>query len=508
MMKKLLCVLIALMVTICAGAEKVPFDSVYKNLKPTLYWKYFREISAVPRACGHMDKIVAYMKDFAVKNNLKAIVDEYDNVIIRVPATKGYENRTTLILQAHMDTVSALAPGYKHDFENEGRKLYVEGDYVKAEGTNVGADDGMGVAEVLSVIADKNLKHGPIEAVLTANEDIGMLGALGMKPNTLEGDYMLNLDGGPCMGGGGGVTTKMIYDINYTNTPKNVAAFNLTISGLAGGHSAGVGAGMANAVKEIANLLYNLQQKYDINVASINGGTEMNVVPSTCTAVVTVANDQKENFLKDVNYAQVELKGIYFNTDPKLKLTATIADTPSQVILKDQQEKMVKALVSCFAGVFRTNSAYHVVETSTNLGVIKTEKKQMTVTTMQRSSVEYAKKEIANTVSAPFVLIGAKIEQTSDFASWQPQPNSAIVKLVEDAFTKKLHRDAKFRVSHAGFECGVLASKAKKKIAAASMGALGPDAHKPTERLNIPSAMDQDLVVKYVIENMPVKGEK
>ena len=506
MIKKLSVVMIVLVLATQMCAEKVSFDEVYKNLKPTLYWEYFKEISAVPRPSGHMQPIINYMKEFAEKNDITDItVDKGGNVIMRVPATKGYENRQMLTLQAHMDIVPAKSEDSNHNFKTDPLKLFVEGDWVMGDGTNIGADDGMGVAEMLSILADKKLQHGPIEAVFTTDEEIGLVGVRKMEQNSLKGDYILNLDGGPCMGGGGAVTTDMIYDIEMQKTPKGQVGLQIVLHGLVGGHSAGVQAGAANAIKEVAYILDNLENEYDINLFSINGGNAMNAIPNKCVADITVLKNKRSEIIAKISAAEKELKGIFFNTDPNLKIEVKNIDLPQEVIRNDQQRKLIKALVACFTGVYRVNSAYKVLETSTNLGIVKTENNKVIVTTMQRSSVEYAKQEIASIVAAPFELIGAKITYSNDFPAWQAQPNSDIVKLVTKAYKDVQNKDIKFRVSHAGFECGVLASKGKKGLAAATIGALAPDAHKHTEKLSIKSAQEQHDIILYVIENMPLK---
>jgi dipeptidase D len=507
--KKLLCMLFVAMVAVQAGAEKVPFSEVYKNLKPTMYWQYFKEISAVPRPSGHMEQIIQYMKKFAKKNGITDItITNGGNVIMRIPATKGYENRQMLTLQAHMDLVPAKVEGSKHNFETDPIKLFVDGDWVLGDGTNIGADDGMGVAEILTIFADKTLKHGPLEAVLTTDEEIGLIGATKMEAGSIKGDYILNLDGGPCMGCAGGITTDAICKISMDKAPENSIGIKVELAGLKGGHSGGVQGGMANAIKELANILYNLNIKYNINLVSINGGTARNAVPSKCTAIITINADDKDKVIADLKDAEKALQGVYFNTDPDLVVRVAEVSTPKEVINKTESDNIIKVLVACFNGVFRINNVYKVTETSTNIGIIKTDTDKILVTSMQRSAAEYTKKEIANIVAAPFELIGAKITRYAEYPSWQPQPDSAIVKLVTKAYKEVQDKDIKFRVSHGGFECGILASKGKKGLAAATIGANASGGHTPEEKLSIKSVQEQHDIVLYVIENMPVKGNK
>ena len=508
MIKKTFCVLLSIVISVQLFGEKVPFEQVYNDLKPVLFWKYFKEISDVPRPSGHMEPIISYMKDFAKKNNISDItITNGGNVIMRIPATPGYEDRQMLALQAHMDIVPAKTEDSNHNFKTDSLKLFVDGDWVLGNGTNIGADDGMGVAEILSILADKDLKHGPIEAILTTDEEIGLIGATKMEPNSIKGDYILNLDGGPCMGCAGGITTDATYRINKEITPKNEIGLKVVLTGLKGGHSGGVQAGMANAIKELANILYNLDEKYNINLVSIDGGSARNAVPSKCVAVITINSADKDKVTTDLREAEKGLKGVYFNTDPDLTVRVVDVPVPKQIILKMDADKIILALVACYNGVFRINNVYKVTETSTNIGIIKTDADKITVTSMQRSAAEYAKKEIANIVAAPFELIGAEIKTYAEYPSWQPQPDSDIIKLVTKAYKNVQNKDITFRVSHGGFECGILASKGKAGLAAATIGANAQGGHTPEEKLSIKSVQEQHDIVLYVIENMPLKKD-
>ena len=464
-----------------------------KDLKPALLWQCFDEITKVPRPSCHEEQIRSYLLEFAKKHGIEAKTDEVGNVVMTKKATPGKENSPVVVLQSHMDMVAEKNGDVEHDFLKDPIQTYIDGDWVKAKGTTLGADNGIGMAAALAVMADDELKHGPIEALFTVNEEIGLEGAQNLGEGIISGKILINLDseddGEIFIGCAGGIDTTAVFTYKKSFSPENFIYFRISVSGLLGGHSGGdIHLGRANANKLIARFIWECSQKWDIEVSSIKGGNLRNAIPREAEAIFGIHSKHKEavnEFLnKYINDIKVEFKGV----EPSMELKIEEVERPEYCIDSKTSLTLVRALYSAPHGVVSmSRDLENLVETSTNLAAVKmTEDNKIVVTTSQRSSLESRKNDIAGQVEAHFQLAGAEVSHSDGYPGWAPDINSKIMKISSEAYEELFGVKPAVKAIHAGLECGLFLSKFPE-LDMVSFGPTMTGVHSPDEKLLIPT---------------------
>lgn len=465
-----------------------------KDLEPKVVWDYFYDITQIPRPSKKEEKIRAYLLDFAEKHHLEAKQDKAGNIVITKPATEGKEDAPTVILQSHIDMVCEKNSDVTHDFEKDPIETIIDGDWVKANGTTLGADNGIGVAAALAVLAAEDIAHGKIEALFTVDEETGLTGANSLEKGFLTGNILINLDteeeGEIYIGCAGGKGTKAYFKYKPKDAPKKYFWFKVRVKGLRGGHSGSdIDKGFGNANKILTRFLYSiLRKKYGTVLAEIGGGNLHNAIPREAHAVLGVKDKYKEDIRVKLNTFLAEVQNEYKHTEPNLDIQLESTQIPSKVINKSTAERLILALYACPHGVIAmSRDIPELVETSTNLAAVKMlDGHLIEVGTSQRSSVESQKEYIVNMVSSVFDLAGAKITHNDGYPGWQPNTDSQILKLAEREYRNLYNTDAEVKAIHAGLECGLFL----EKYPHLDMISIGPDmtdVHSPDEKMYIPS---------------------
>lgn len=461
-----------------------------KGLSPESVWKYFEEISAIPRPSKKEEKIIKYVMDFGKEHGLQADKDDAGNILITKPATPGYENRKKVILQSHLDMVGEKNADVKHDFSADPIKPYIDGDWVKANGTTLGADDGIGVAAQLAILASKKLEHGPLECLFTIDEETGMTGATELQKNWLDGEILINLDsedwGEIFIGSAGGIDTVAHFTYEKEQVPANAKALRISVTGLKGGHSGDdIDKGLGNSNKILNRIVWAAQKPYNLRLAHFDGGNMRNAIPREAFATVTIDAsklDAFDAFFQDLASA---IRNELRTTEPGLSISYDNADMPDKALSLNLQHNLLDALYAAPHGVYEMSREIKgLVETSTNLASVKFRDNYIEITTSQRSSVDSAKTDIANMVSTVFRMAGAKIRHSDGYPGWQPDPESEIVQASVKAYKKLFQEEPIVRAVHAGLECGMFLSKYPNL----DMVSIGPDlkgAHTPEEKISI-----------------------
>jgi dipeptidase D len=481
---------------------------VISHLKPEKVWGYFEDICQVPRPSKNEEKIIEFMIGFALKHGLDHKKDDFGNVLISKPASPGYENRKKVVLQTHLDMVGEKNNHVKHDFFTDPILPRIDGEWVKATDTTLGADCGIGIAAQMAVLTDKNLKHGPIECLFTVDEETGLTGAFNLGSDFFSGDILINLDsedeGELFIGCAGGIDTLASLNVDSEEAPKGFFPLELTVSGLTGGHSGDdIHKGRANAIKVLVRFLWYAFQHFGIRLATIEGGNLRNAIAREARAVIMVQNGYKENLVADFNLFKHDVCDEYSITEPNMKLEMGSSEIPGHVFTDKLTERLLNALYACPHGVQAMSYRMPgMVETSTNLASVKMDEMFILITTSQRSDRESGKTDIASMVEAVFLMVGAVVQHTDGYPGWTPNPNSEIVKITEEAYRKLFKTDPVVRSIHAGLECGLFL----KKYPHLDMISFGPTingAHSPDERLNIETVQKFWDLLAEVLENIP-----
>ena len=464
-----------------------------KDLKPALIWQCFDEITKVPRPSCHEEQIREYLLEFARKHNIAAKTDAVGNVVMSKPATPGHENAPVVVLQAHMDMVAEKNGDVKHDFMKDPIETYIDGEWVKAKGTTLGADNGIGMAAALAVMIDDTLEHGPVEALFTVNEEIGLEGAQNLGPDMISGKILINLDseddGEIFVGCAGGIDTTAVFTYNRSFAPENFTYFKVKVSGLLGGHSGGdIHLGRANANKVIARFIWECSKKWDVEVSSISGGNLRNAIPREAESVFGVHSDHSDEIAKFFEKYSADICNEYKGVEPSVDLKIESVERPEYCIDSATSLALVRALYSAPHGVISMSRDIEgLVETSTNLAAVKMEgDNKIKVTTSQRSSVESRKNDIAGQVEAHFELAGAEISHSDGYPGWAPNMESAIMKISADAYEELFNVKPAIKAIHAGLECGLFLSK-YPHLDMVSFGPTMTGVHSPDEQLLIPT---------------------
>ena len=482
-----------------------------QNLKPEGIFHYFHEICQVPRPSKQEEKIIAYLIEFAQKNKLTYKKDKIGNVLISKPATPGMENKKTVILQSHVDMVCEKNRDTEHNFLTDPIETLVEGDWMKANGTTLGADNGIGVATQLAVFADNSLQHGPIECLFTVDEETGLSGAFALEEGFLSGEILLNLDsedeGELFIGCSGGIDS--VAEFNYTkvNVPANYFFFKIDIKGLTGGHSGGdIHLGLGNANKLLTRFLSQTIEKYDLYLCEIEGGNLRNAIPREAHAVCAVPEENKHALRADLNIFISEIENEIGVIEPNFKAVLESVPAQNEAIDKETTARLIKTLYAVPHGVHAMSQEIPgLVETSTNLASIKMRENQtIRIETSQRSSILSARDDMANTVRAAFELGGAKVSHGDGYPGWKPNPHSEIVEVAKESYKRLFQVDPEIKAIHAGLECGLFLDK-YPNLDMVSFGPTMRGVHSPDEKLHIPSV---DKFWKHLVDillNIPQK---
>lgn len=479
-----------------------------QQLKPERLWHYFAQICEIPRPSKKEEKIAAYLIAFATEHNLWHQVDETGNVIIRKGASAGYEGRKGVILQSHLDMVCEKNADTVHDFDKDPITTWIDGDWVKARGTTLGADDGIGIAASLAILEAKDISHGPIEALFTMDEETGLTGAFALKPGQLEHRILLNLDsedeGQIFIGCAGGKDTVATFDLVKVTVPAGSVTYKVSITGLKGGHSGDdIHKGLGNAVKLLNRFLWNAANDLDIRIADVDAGNLRNAIAREGFALVTLPAANADAFEALVREYHETFTFELHTTEPSLKLVAESAELPAGVLEPGLQRRLLNAVYAAPHGVIAmSRDIPNFVETSTNLASIKIREGKILVTTSQRSSVEASKKDIADMVGCVFSLAGAAVEHSSGYPGWAPNPDSAILHISVDSYRRLFSQEPEVLAIHAGLECGLIGA-IYPGMDMVSFGPTIKGAHSPDERLHIESTVKFWELTLEILKNIP-----
>ncbi|NDV68972.1 aminoacyl-histidine dipeptidase [Dysgonomonas sp. 25] len=462
------------------------------GLKPAKLWECFYELTQIPRPTGHTKEVEKYIVDFGKSMGLDTKQDEVGNVLITKPASAGMENAPTVILQSHLDMVPQKNSDVQHDFLKDPIDAHIDGKVVRANKTTLGADNGIGAAAAMAVLADNSLKHGKIEALFTIDEEVGMVGAFGLKPGFLTGSILLNLDteelGELCVGCAGGADVNAEWEYKDVEVAPGDVAYKVSLTGLRGGHSGTeIHLGRGNANRLMCRLLKDAVANYEVRLASIDGGSLRNAIPREAFAVVTVAPEDKEDFLALVKEYETTYRNEYKATENNISLVAVPADMPATLMPEEIQDSVINAVVGCQNGVISvlTDSIFAgTVETSTNLASVKSQPGKLEVKILTRSSSETRKDEICSSLESVFMLAGAKVSIENPYPGWQPNAGSKTLKVMADLYKDMFGEESKVVSVHAGLECGIILSSTPG-LDIVSFGPTILNAHSPDEFVEI-----------------------
>jgi len=482
-----------------------------RQLEPQAVWQKFADLNAVPRPSKHEERVIAFMKAFGEGLNLETLVDEVGNVIIRKPATAGLEDRQMVVLQSHLDMVHQKNNATQFDFDSEGIKMKVEGDWVKAEGTTLGADNGLGVATIMALLESADIPHPALEALFTIDEETGMTGAMGLKGGVLKGDILLNLDteeddeiGVGCAGG---------VDITATRTYKQEpveeakTGFQLTVNGLQGGHSGmDIIKGLGNANKFMNRILLDGFENYGLRISEVNGGGLRNAIPRESVAIFCIDTVHEEAFKSDIKEFAEVLQDEYKTMEPNLKISLESIDLPENVMSLGVQEGFLKAIQAVWNGVYRMSPDIEgLVETSNNVARVLVYNGELEVLCLTRSSVESSRTDLANTIRSVFELIGCEVTLSGEYPGWKPNMDSAILKILVEKYKKINNEEPHVAACHAGLECGILGQN-YPEMDMISFGPTIRGAHSPDERASIFSVQKFWTFVQEILKDIPAKN--
>mgnify|MGYP003686550703 FL=1 len=463
-----------------------------RKLEPKAMWNHFADLNAVPRPSKKEERAIEFVKSFGESLGLPTMVDEVGNIIIKKPGSAGMENKTTIVIQSHIDMVHQKNNDTVFDFVTEGIKMYVEGDWVKADGTTLGSDNGIGVASIMAVLSSSDIAHPPIEALFTIDEETGMTGAMGLQGGLLDAKIMLNLDTEDddelTIGCAGGidVTAKGTYSSQPAGS--GTSSFKLTLNGLTGGHSGmDIHRGRGNANKLMNRVLWEATKEFDIRIRSIDGGSLRNAIPRESVAFITVSDANLDAFTTAISAKEAELKEEHNTTDPHLKLAMESTETITTVMVKKDAVALMRAIYACPLGVYRMSPDIDgLVQTSNNVARILVQDGEYSVQCLTRSSVDSEKMDEAEMIKCVFEQIGANVDFGGSYPGWTPKPGADIVKVMSATYKELFNEEAHVMACHAGLECGILGTNYPDM----EMISFGPNirgAHSPDEKVQISS---------------------
>ena len=480
------------------------------NLKPQCIWKNFYALTQVPRPSGHLEKVQQFLLDFAKEAGVEAFIDEGRNVVMRKPATPGMEDRKGVILQAHMDMVPQKTPESTHNFETDPIQPWIDGEWVKAKGTTLGADNGLGVAAILAVMEAKDLKHGPVEALITADEETGMYGANDLPEKMLQGDILLNLDsetwGKFVIGSAGGIDVTATLDYKEVETDPEDAAVRVTLKGLRGGHSGlEIHEGRGNANKLMVQVVREAIEECEARLASWHGGNMRNAIPFKAEVVLTLPKENIPALKELVADYLADFTDQYKGIESGIELLVEEVETPKTEVPVEIQDNLICAIYGCHNGVLRMIPSYpEVVETSSNLAIIDIEGGSASLKVLARSSREDMKAVVVNTLESCFNMAGMKVETAGSYGGWDPNPDSEILHLLLKEYNELFGEDGIIQVDHAGLECSVILGK-YPHLDVVSLGPTMKSPHTTTERALIKTVEPFWTLLKKTLEDIPEK---
>ncbi|MCJ7934954.1 MAG: aminoacyl-histidine dipeptidase [Chryseobacterium sp.] len=476
------------------------------NIEPQIIWKNFSRLNAVPRPSKKEEKVIAFIKGFGEDLGLETTVDAVGNVIIKKPATAGMENRKSIVLQSHLDMVCQKNNDVNFDFETEGIKMEVDGDWVKAKGTTLGADNGLGVATIMSILESSDIPHPALEALFTIDEETGMTGAIGLKPGQLTGEILLNLDTEEDdeidIGCAGGVDVTITQ--NYAAEAPKGQIVRIEVKGLQGGHSGmDIHKGFGNSNIITGRLLYKALEKQNIQLISIDGGGLRNAIPREAAAVVSVRNAQE--FIEEVTGLKKEILEEFASVEPGIQINIESSTSSDQAISEEDSKKIILTLKSLHNGVYRMSpDVADLVEASNNVARVELKGGELKILNLTRSSVESSKDSVAEQLKSVAELAGMNVEFSGSYPGWKPKPGSEIVQLMEKIYTEKFSEKPHVVACHAGLECGIIGAN-YPEMEMVSFGPTIRGAHSPDEKANIPSAQKFWSFLKDILANIPQK---
>lgn len=483
-----------------------------RNLEPKQLWNKFADLNAVPRPSKKEERVIAFMMDFGKKLGLETLKDEVGNVIIKKPATTGLENRKTIVMQSHLDMVHQKNNDTVFDFDTQGIEMYVDGDWVRAKGTTLGADNGLGVATIMAILESNDIPHPAIEALFTIDEETGMTGAMGLKGGLLDGEILLNLDTEEDdeidIGCAGGVDVTAVREYNEEETPEGSVGYTITVKGLNGGHSGmDIDKGLGNANKLMNRLFFDGFENFGLQIAEINGGSLRNAIPRESVAKVIISQIYDEAFVFDMQEVINDIKAEFKTTEPNLTIEIVKSDVvPAKVMDLGVQEGLIRALYTAHNGVYRMSADMeNLVETSNNIARVIVKDGTISVQCLTRSSVESSKFDLANALRSAFELIGCEVTFAGSYPGWTPNVSSPILDVLTSIYEKQNGNKPHVVACHAGLECGILGTN-YPEMDMISFGPTIKGAHSPDERASIASAQKYWKFVLEILQNIPLKN--
>lgn len=477
-----------------------------KDLQPREVWKHFEALTQVPRPSGHLEKVQKFLLDFGKSINVETWQDEAGNIIMRKPATPGLENRRGIILQAHMDMVPQKTPDSKHNFETDPITTVVKGDWLYADNTTLGADNGLGVAAIMAIMEDNSLQHGPLEALITADEETGMYGAFGLKGGELQGDILLNLDseeeGVLYIGCAGGLDITATMQFMEEAPIDDDVAVKVQLKGLRGGHSGlEINAGRGNANKLMARFIREAMDECAVGLASWKGGNMRNAIPASCEVVLTLPQEEVEEVKEMAARYEALYNSEYATIEEGIVLSVEECDVPETVVPEEIQENLIDVILACHDGVLRfIPTIPDTVETSSNLSIVSIVDGEVQINILARSSCDTMKEYLALQLSSCFAMAGLRVELSGGYSGWQPNVNSPLLAALKNAYNDMFGKEPDVRVIHAGLECGIISTN----YPGMDMVSFGPtlmSPHSPTERVEIPTVEKFYSLVKALVVN-------
>ncbi len=481
-----------------------------RNLEPKELWSKFADLNAVPRPSKKEERVIAFMKKFGEDLGLETKVDKVGNVIIKKPATRGMEDRKAIVMQSHLDMVHQKNNDTNFDFDTQGIEMRVDGDWVRAKGTTLGADNGLGVATIMAILESKTIEHPALEALFTIDEETGMTGAMGLEGSLLEGEILLNLDteeddeiGVGCAGGIDVTATRKYMEEKCSKT---MLGYTITVNGLQGGHSGmDIHKGLGNANKLMNRLLFDASQDFGIRISSIDGGSLRNAIPRESVAHIAVEKPQAEVFLFETNRLIADIQKEFQTLEPQLKITIKETQAPEKIMDTDSQDLLLRSVYAAHNGVYRMSPAIaDLVETSNNIARVLVKDGDVHIGCLTRSSVESSKMDLVNALRSCFELMGCDVKLTGDYPGWEPNMESPILKVLDSVYEKMYEQKAHVAACHAGLECGILGQN-YPDMDMISFGPTIKGAHSPDERASISSTQKYWQFVLEILKNIPKK---
>lgn len=482
-----------------------------RDLEPKALWNKFADLNAVPRPSKKEERVIAFMKNFGSQLGLETVEDEVGNVIIKKAATAGMENRKTIVMQSHLDMVHQKNSATVFDFDTQGIEMYVDSDWVRANGTTLGADNGLGVATIMAILESKDIQHPAIEALFTIDEETGMTGAMGLKGGLLQGEILLNLDTEEDdeidIGCAGGIDVTAERNYEEEDVPEHSVGYTITVNGLNGGHSGmDINKGLGNANKIMNRLLFDGFENFGLQISEINGGSLRNAIPRESVARVVISQIFDEAFVFDMQEIINDIKAEYKTTEPNLEIVIEKSQLPAKVMDLGIQEGLTRAVYAALNGVYRMSADMaDLVETSNNIARVIVKNGKLHIGCLTRSSVESSKMDLANSLRSTFELIGCEVSQSGSYPGWTPNVDSPILEVLKGIYEKQNGTQPAVVACHAGLECGILGTN-YPDMDMISFGPTIKGAHSPDERASITSAQKYWKFVLEILENIPMKN--